>query len=94
MNVFQGQIVSASSEAGIIKLSGGALLSAAVDAGQLKTGDPVTIGIRPDDVTLDNGEANQLPVRLRTSSTRETRLPRHGRNYGPFRGALAGFVLR
>lgn len=65
MNFLQGQIVSASSEGGIIQLSGGALLSAAVDAGQLKTGDPVTVGIRRDDVTLDNGEANRLPVRLR-----------------------------
>jgi multiple sugar transport system ATP-binding protein len=65
MNFLQGQVVSASSGAGIIKLSGGALLSAAVDAGELKTGDPVTVGIRPDDVTLDRGEANQLPVRLR-----------------------------
>ena len=65
MNFLQGWIASASPEAGIIKLSGGAVLTAAVDAGHLKTGDPITLGIRPDDVTLGKSEANQLSVTLR-----------------------------
>jgi multiple sugar transport system ATP-binding protein len=65
MNFLQGQIVSASSEAALVKLSGGTVLTAAVNAWQLKTRDPVTLGIRPDDLTLGNVEPNQLLVRLR-----------------------------
>jgi multiple sugar transport system ATP-binding protein len=65
MNFLPGHIVSATSEAAVVKLSGETLLRAAVDAGQLRAGDPITLGIRPDDVTLRKGDANQFPVTLR-----------------------------
>jgi multiple sugar transport system ATP-binding protein len=65
MNFLQAHIVNASSQDAAIKLSGGALLSASVDAAHLQPGDPVTVGVRPDDVTPGKNHENQLAVTLR-----------------------------
>ena len=65
MNFLPAHIVNASSQEAAIELSGGAVLFAAVDAAHLQPGAPVTVGIRPDNVTLGNNHDNQLTVTLR-----------------------------
>ena len=42
-----------------LKLSGGAMLTASVDAGRLRPGAAVTVGVRPDTVSILSGVAEQ-----------------------------------
>lgn len=65
MNFLQAQIVNSSSQQAVIKLAGGVVLAAAVDAAQLQPGDSVTVGLRPDDFTIGKSHENQLTVTLR-----------------------------
>src|SRR5579864_8333501 len=90
MNFLEGQMLSASSEEAVVKLSGGAVVSAWVDAGHLKSGTPVTVGIRPDDVVIGSRDANQLAVLLRhTEQTGEATVL-----YADMDGVEDAFVVR
>jgi len=65
MNFLQAHVVNASSQEVAVRLSEGTVLTSWVDAAHLRPGDTVTVGIRPDDVTLGNSHENQLVVTLR-----------------------------
>ena len=53
MNFVSGTLVSAEEKFAQIKLKGGAIVKAAVDARALKPGEAVTFGVRPEHVTVD-----------------------------------------
>jgi multiple sugar transport system ATP-binding protein len=90
MNFLQGQLLSGSSEEASVELSGGAVVSASVDAGHLKPGTPVTVGIRPDEAAIADGEVNRLPVSLRhTEQTGDATVL-----YADMDGLADAFVVR
>lgn len=53
MNFLAGQLVEADEKCASIKLKGGAVVKAAVDARKIKPGSDVTFGVRPEHVSLD-----------------------------------------
>ena len=55
MNLIEGDLVAASAEAASVRLSGGELIECRVDASHARTGDAVTLGVRPEDFRV--GEA-------------------------------------
>ena len=96
MNFLKGEIVSGSCERAVIKLSGGAMLTASVDAGHLRPGAAVTVGVRPDTVSIvssvaERGEnLNHLPAVARhTEQTGEATVL-----YAEMNGVGDSFVAR
>ncbi len=53
MNFIAGEIVEASSQSALVRLKSGASIRAAVDAASAKSGDAVTLGVRPEHFTVD-----------------------------------------
>ena len=52
MNLLKGEIVTASATGAAVRLPDGETLTVAVDASRAKAGDPVTLGVRPEHLTL------------------------------------------
>jgi multiple sugar transport system ATP-binding protein len=62
MNFIQGQIVSVSAAGATVRLAGGALITAAVDARRAAPGESVTLGIRAEHMPLDADGDNGLDL--------------------------------
>jgi len=62
MNFLPGKLAGAESGLAAVTLSDGATVRAAVDASSAKPGDAVTLGIRPEHVTLGGGNSVQAEV--------------------------------
>jgi multiple sugar transport system ATP-binding protein len=65
MNFLQAKMVSGSDHKATIELSGGTTLTVAVDGQGLQAGEPVTVGVRPENLEPASEGRNALPVTLR-----------------------------
>ena len=55
MNLLQGELLQASSQGAQVRLTGGELIECRVDASKARTGDTVTVGVRPEDFGIGAG---------------------------------------
>ena len=62
MNFLKAEVVEASADGAVVRTAAGDTLTVAVDAARAKPGDPVTLGVRPEHLTL-KGEDNALTAR-------------------------------
>jgi multiple sugar transport system ATP-binding protein len=65
MNFLQAKVVSRSDTKVAVELSGGTTLTVAVDAQGLQVGEPLILGIRPENLEPASEGPNALPVVLR-----------------------------
>ncbi|MBN8503314.1 MAG: sn-glycerol-3-phosphate ABC transporter ATP-binding protein UgpC [Burkholderiales bacterium] len=56
MNFIEAEVVSGSERVALVRLAGGALLEAQVDASSAKAGDKVTLGVRPEHFQLGGND--------------------------------------
>jgi multiple sugar transport system ATP-binding protein len=63
MNFLEGSLAAASASEATVQLPGGALVRCLVDASHAKSGDKVTLGVRPEHFELGGGE-NALATRV------------------------------
>jgi len=96
MNFLKGEMVSGSRCIAVIKIPGGEMLMASVAAGHLKPGVAVTVGVRPDtvsilsDVAAAEENVNQLSAVARhTEQTGDATML-----YAEVNGATDSFVAR
>nr|WP_315049650.1 sn-glycerol-3-phosphate ABC transporter ATP-binding protein UgpC [uncultured Brevundimonas sp.] len=61
MNILSGVIEQATASGALVRLEGGERVHAAVDASQAAPGDPVSLGVRPEHLTL-SGEGDALSI--------------------------------
>ncbi|GAD58729.1 sn-glycerol-3-phosphate ABC transporter ATP-binding protein UgpC [Brevundimonas sp. BAL450] len=62
MNFLTAEVVEASAGGAMVRTAAGEALTVAVDAARAKPGDPVTLGVRPEHLTLTGGD-NALTAR-------------------------------
>ncbi len=65
MNFLPAKVVSRSDGKSNVELAGGTMVTVAVDGQRLEAGEPLTLGIRPENLQLASEGPNTLPVRLR-----------------------------
>lgn len=65
MNLFESQLVTVEQGAAVVRLPKGITARAAVQPGNAKVGDKVTLGIRPEHIELaDEGAAGAIPAKI------------------------------
>lgn len=65
MNLLPAQVINRSDSNAVVELSGGTRVTVTVDGHGLQSGEPLTLGIRPEDLRPGAEGRNALPVLLR-----------------------------